>query len=165
MKGREKQKMTIVRRRVGTMMLMGLMLMPLAAYSDDAADVLAADDRIVALFNASDADGLTSMVVENFISYVGGSPILTDGRDAFVQGVRQGPTFNESSEVAVLGDRTVRINGSTAVIAGVWGQFWKPIDGPWRNAFFNNISTWVKIRGEWKLAMNMTRPIPNGTGP
>ncbi len=157
--------MTIVRMSAGAVVLMGLMLMPLAAYSDDIADVLAADARAVALFNAGDADGLSAMMVENFISYGGASPFLIDGREAMLRGFRQGLNFNEFSKVVVSGNRQVRINGSTAVIAGLWEQSWKPIDRPLQSALVNAISTWVKVDGEWQLAMTMERPIPQGSVP
>ncbi len=157
--------MTISRVRVGAVVLMGLMLMPLAAYSDDVADVNAALDRVVALFNAGDGDGLGAMLTENYIGLVGNSPIITDGRDAVVQGMRPGPTSNESTQVVIFGDRHVRVNGRTAVAAGTWGQFWKPMDGPSQSAFLNFIYTWVKIGREWKVASLMIRTIPHGSVP
>lgn len=152
-------------RRLSFTIAIAVMLTPFAAAGDDVADVLAADDRIVELFNAMNADELESRLVENFVSYGGFSPILTDGRAAFLQGVRGGPSIFESSRVAPAEERRVRINGNTAIVAATWVQTWKPVDGPWMTTFFHNMSTFVKVGGQWKLAMNMTRPIPSGNQP
>jgi ketosteroid isomerase-like protein len=161
----EKPRMTIVRVRAGAVVLMGLMLMPLAAYSDDAADVLTTQDRAIALFNAGDADGLAPMLAENFIGYLAASPIVVDGRDSVVQEVRHANTINERSQFVSFGDRQVRINGRTAVTAGTWRRFWKPVDGPTASMVLNSVATWVKIGREWKLASFMTRPVPQGSVP
>ncbi len=156
--------MTIRRVRFGAVVLMGLMLMPLAAYSDDAADVLATEDRAIELFNAGDADGLAPMLAENFSTYPAAAPLVV-GREAFLQGVAEVPTSNESFQIVALADRQVSINGRTAVAAGIWGNFWKPVDGPAQSTFFNSVSTYVKIGNEWKLAFNMTRTLPHGSVP
>jgi ketosteroid isomerase-like protein len=157
--------MTIVRVRVGAVVLMGLMLMPLAAHSDDAADVNAAMDRMVELVNAGDFDGIAGLMTENFVSYAGNSPFVADGRDGFVEALRQGDAANESSQFVIFGDRVVRITGRTAVVAYMAGNFWKPIDGPSQSEYLNGITTWVKVGREWKCISFMARLIPHGSAP
>ncbi len=156
--------MTIVRMRVEAVVLIALMLMPLAAYSDDAADVLAAEDRGIAALNANDVDGVAAVVAENFIMWAVNLPTVLE-RDVFIQNLRQGNTNNASSQFVLFGDRQVRINGRTAVTLGTWGNFWKPVDGPAESTAFNSVSTWVKIGRDWKLASWMSRTVPHGSSP
>jgi ketosteroid isomerase-like protein len=141
------------------------MLMPLAAYSDDAADVNAALGQLNELGNAGDAIGFGTVLTESFIGYAGAFPFVIDGRDAFVEGIRQGVESNESSQWVISEDRQVRINGRTAVVAYTAGLRFKPIDGPWQSTFINAVTTWVKSGRDWKLAAYMNRPIPHGSVP
>lgn len=136
------------------------------ASADDLSDVEAAVEHFQQVVNRGELDALGQLVAEDFVGYVGASPIPVVGRDSFLAGQRDAMNMNEWGKTASLGRRHIRVHGNAAVVADdIGANFWKPKDGPGQAVYFNAVSTWIRQGDRWILASFISTPLPHGTMP
>ena len=138
----------------------------LSASADDLSDVVAAVEHFQQVVNSGDLDALGQLIAEDFVGYVGASPVAVIGRDSFLAGQSAAISMNEWGKTASLGRRHIRVHGNAAVVAeDIGANFWKPKDGPGEAAYFNAVSTWIRQGDRWILASFISTPLPHGTMP
>lgn len=138
----------------------------LSASANDLSDVEAAVEHFQQVVNSGDLDALGQLVAEDFVGYVGVSPVPVLGRDSFLAAQRDAMNMNDWGKTASLGRRHIRVHGNAAVVAeDIGGNFWKPKDGPGEAAYFNAVSTWIRQGDRWILASFISTPLPHGTVP
>ena len=131
------------------MVFVGGMVFMTPAAADDAADVKAAALKLIAAYNAGDADAMMQYAHPDYSRFQVGGGLLVEGanKDRLKAALEGGLKINWQHR-----HLQVKVYGNTAITTGyLTGTITLPnsttLQGPWRHS-----SVWMKQGGQWKRA-------------
>lgn len=146
----------MTRRRIVAAWLLALGASAGAEASDAEQAVLAAQDRRIALLNASDVPGLSALMTDD-LSWTH-SNALVETKAQFIEAVRSGKYKYKST---TFEDRRVRLHGDAAGIVSGTVRVLVTADGRDIDIRLRFTELYVKQGGAWKMALWQSTRVPD----